>query len=54
MKKLIVFDLDGTLAPSKSSLAPETAALLHDLLGIIKGPYGGAKKEDHRLSEQGC
>ena len=36
MKKLIVFDLDGTLAPSKSSLAPQTAALLHDLLGIIK------------------
>jgi HAD superfamily hydrolase (TIGR01484 family) len=28
--------LDGTLAPSKSSLAPQTAALLHDLLGIIK------------------
>jgi phosphomannomutase len=36
MKKLIVFDLDGTLAPSKSSLAPQTAALLRDLLGIIK------------------
>jgi HAD superfamily hydrolase (TIGR01484 family) len=36
MKKLIVFDLDGTLAPSKSSLAPQTATLLHDLLGIIK------------------
>ncbi len=36
MKKLIAFDLDGTLAPSKSSLAPQTAALLHDLLGIIK------------------
>ena len=36
MKKLIVFDLDGTLAPSKSSLAPQTAALLHDLLCIIK------------------
>lgn len=36
MKKLIVFDLDGTLAPSKSALAPETAALLRDLLGIIK------------------
>jgi HAD superfamily hydrolase (TIGR01484 family) len=36
MKKLIVFDLDGTLAPSKSSLAPETAELLRDLLGIIK------------------
>jgi len=36
MKKLIVFDLDGTLAPSKSSLAPETAGLLRDLLGIVK------------------
>jgi hypothetical protein len=36
MKKLIVFDLDGTLAPSKSSLAPQTAALLHDLLGVVK------------------
>ncbi len=36
MKKLIVFDLDGTLAPSKSSLAPRTAALLHDLLGIVR------------------
>jgi HAD superfamily hydrolase (TIGR01484 family) len=36
MKKLIVFDLDGTLAPSKSSLAPQTANLLRDLLGIIK------------------
>jgi phosphomannomutase len=36
MKTLIVFDLDGTLAPSKSSLAPQTAALLHDLLGIVK------------------
>ena len=36
MKKLIVFDLDGTLAPSKSSLAPETAGLMHDLLGIIR------------------
>jgi len=35
MKKLIVFDLDGTLAPSKSSLAPQTAALLHDLLGVV-------------------
>jgi HAD superfamily hydrolase (TIGR01484 family) len=36
MKKLIVFDLDGTLAPSKSSLAPQTAGLLRDLLGIMK------------------
>lgn len=36
MKKLIVFDLDGTLAPSKSSLASQTAKLLHDLLGVIQ------------------
>ena len=28
MKKLIVFDLDGTLAESKSSLDAEMAALL--------------------------
>jgi phosphomannomutase len=36
VKKLIVYDLDGTLAESKSSLDAEMAALLHDLLGIIK------------------
>ena len=36
MKKLIVFDLDGTLAVSKSSLDAEMSSLLHDLLGIIK------------------
>jgi phosphomannomutase len=36
MKKLIVFDLDGTLAESKSSLDGEMAGLLHDLLGIVK------------------
>src|SRR5271165_5268470 len=36
MKRLIVFDLDGTLAPSKSSLAPQTAGLLRDLLGVMK------------------
>jgi hypothetical protein len=36
LKKLIVFDLDGTLAPSKSSLDPQTAGLLRDLLGMIK------------------
>jgi hypothetical protein len=36
MKKLVVFDLDGTLAPSKSSLDPEMAALLHDLLGFLR------------------
>ncbi|MGA2773186.1 MAG: HAD-IIB family hydrolase [Bryobacteraceae bacterium] len=36
MKKLIVFDLDGTLAESKSSLDAEMSRLLHDLLGIVK------------------
>ncbi len=36
MKKLIVFDLDGTLAESKSSLDAEMATRLHDLLGIVK------------------
>ena len=36
MKKLIVFDLDGTLAPSKSSLAPQTAGLLRDLLEVVE------------------
>jgi hypothetical protein len=36
MKKLIVFDLDGTLAESKASLDAEMAALLTALLSIVK------------------
>ena len=36
MKKLIVFDLDGTLAKSKSALDPEMSTLLHDLLDVVK------------------
>jgi FMN phosphatase YigB (HAD superfamily) len=36
MEKLIVFDLDGTLAESKSSLDVEMSRLLDDLLGILK------------------
>jgi phosphomannomutase len=36
MKKLIVFDLDGTLAKSKSSLDAEMSTLLRDLLGVVK------------------
>jgi phosphomannomutase len=36
MKKLIVFDLDGTIAPSKAALDAEMAALLRDLLHILK------------------
>jgi hydroxymethylpyrimidine pyrophosphatase-like HAD family hydrolase len=36
MKKLIVYDLDGTLAESKSSLDARMSALLHNLLGVVK------------------
>ena len=36
VKNLIVLDLDGTLAPSKSSIDPEMSTLLRDLLGIVK------------------
>jgi len=36
MKKLIVYDLDGTLAESKSSLDAEMSTRLHDLLGVVK------------------
>ena len=36
MKRLIVFDLDGTLAESKASLDAEMATLLDSLLGIVK------------------
>ncbi len=36
MKKLIVYDLDGTLAESKSPLDAEMSTRLHDLLGVVK------------------
>lgn len=36
VKKLIVFDLDGTLAESKASLDAEMAALLDALLRVVK------------------
>jgi phosphomannomutase len=36
MKKLIVFDLDGTLTESKSSLDAEMAPLLGRLLSVVK------------------
>jgi HAD superfamily hydrolase (TIGR01484 family) len=36
VKKLIVYDLDGTLAESKSSLDAEMSALLHALLGAVQ------------------
>lgn len=36
MKKLIVFDLDGTLTESKAALDTEMSALLRDLLGVVK------------------
>ncbi len=36
MKKLVVFDLDGTLAQSKSALDDEMANLLAELSGVAK------------------
>jgi phosphomannomutase len=36
VKKLVVFDLDGTLAASKSSLDAEMSSLLHDLLAVVQ------------------
>lgn len=36
MKALVVFDLDGTLAASKSAIDPQMAALIAALLGQIK------------------
>ncbi len=36
MKRLIVFDLDGTLAPSKSPIDAEMASLLGKLLEVVK------------------
>ncbi len=36
MKKLVIFDLDGTLAESKSALDPEMVSLLNELLQLTK------------------
>jgi phosphomannomutase len=36
VKKLVVFDLDGTLAASKAPVDPEMSGRLHDLLAIVK------------------
>jgi phosphomannomutase len=36
MKKLIVFDLDGTLAPSKTTIDVEMATLFTALLAVVK------------------
>lgn len=36
MKKIIVFDLDGTLAESKAAIDNEMAKLVHDLLKITR------------------
>jgi HAD superfamily hydrolase (TIGR01484 family) len=36
VKKLIVFDLDGTLAESKAAIDDEMSGLLHELLGTVK------------------
>jgi len=51
MKKLIAFDLDGTLAPSKSALPDEMAAILPKVLDIFEvsvisgGKYGQFEKQ---------
>jgi HAD superfamily hydrolase (TIGR01484 family) len=36
VKKLIVYDLDGTLAKRKSAVDAKMCGLLHDLLGVVK------------------
>jgi HAD superfamily hydrolase (TIGR01484 family) len=36
VKSLLVFDLDGTLAASKSPISAELADLVYDLLGVVK------------------
>jgi phosphomannomutase len=36
LKRLIVFDLDGTLAESKSAIDAEMSVLLRDLLDVVK------------------
>ena len=36
MKRLVVFDLDGTLAESKSAIDPEMATLLNRLLEVVR------------------
>jgi phosphomannomutase len=54
VKSLIIFDLDGTLAESKSALDAEMAALLGRLLRVVKVAIisGGAwpQYEDQVLS----
>ena len=52
MKKLVVFDLDGTLAESKSPIDAEMAALLSSLLGCAKWPSSPA--ETGRNSKSKC
>jgi len=61
MKKLIVFDLDGTLAESKASIDAEMASLLDHLLKIVKVSIisGGAWSQFEKqvlahLSHDGC
>ncbi|MDE3044720.1 MAG: HAD-IIB family hydrolase [Acidobacteriota bacterium] len=36
MKQLVIFDLDGTLAQSKSSMTPEMAGLLKSLMALTR------------------
>ena len=36
MKKLVIFDLDGTLAQSKAAIDAEMAQLIDHLLALVK------------------
>ena len=60
MKKLIVFDLDGTLAESKSPLDVEMSKLLNSLLSIVKvavisgGDWPQFEKQDLANLNQGA
>ena len=53
VKKLIVFDLDGTLAASKSPLDAEMSSLLHDLLSVVKVAVisGGAWLQFEKMAD---
>jgi phosphoglycolate phosphatase-like HAD superfamily hydrolase len=44
LKKLVVFDLDGTLAESKSTLDAEMASLLNSLLEIVKASVNSLRQ----------
>jgi len=54
MKKLIVFDLDGTLAESKASLDAYGIRKLRDTLGIAIDEMIEQSNGSRRCFESGC